>query len=216
MNTSIVNNQPVVDTLYPKNITLESPFLTHAKSICKISPAAQEFINQKTFPSIVHKGDILVRAGEINKNIYFLQSGIMRSYVREGIKDITTWIVGEQEFVSCISSFGLQQPVRENLQALEDCELSGFRLEDLQYLYDNYQEINVVSRVTLEKYLRDAEERAFISRLTEATAKYKYYHKTKFDMLSRVPLKFIASYLGMTTETLSRIRGKISRTTNGF
>ena len=63
---------------------------------------------------------------------------------------------------------------------------------------------------------RDAEERAYIARLTEATSKYKRFIATKSDMLNRVPLKFIASYLGMTLETLSRIRSKLSRSSNGL
>ena len=216
MSTSILNNQAGVEPLYPKSINLDSPFLTHAKTICTISQAAQEYINQKTFPCSVRKGDLLVRAGDTSQNIYFLRRGVMRSYVREGIKDITTWIAGEYEFVACITCLGLDQPARENLQALEDSELSGLRFDDLQYLYDHFPEMNVVGRKILEKYFRDSEERAYIARLTEATSKYKYFSTTKSDLLNRVPLKFVASYLGMTLETLSRIRSKLSRNANGI
>ena len=211
MNSSLTSNQSGVESLYPGNINLDSPFLTHAKTICKISPEAQAFINQKSFPCSVRKGDLLVAAGDMSKNIYFIRRGIMRSYVREGIKDITTWIAAENEIITCISGFGLQLPAKENLQALEDCELCGFNINDLQFLYEQYPELNIVGRVTLEKYFRDAEERAYIARLTEATAKYKHFSRTKTDLLNRVPLKFVASYLGMTLETLSRIRSKLSR-----
>ena len=216
MSTSTLSNQPGVESFYPKSVNLDSPFLTHAKTICTISAAAQEYINQKSFPCSVRKGDLLVRAGETSQSLYYLRRGVMRSYVKEGIKDITTWIAGEHEFVACITSLGLQQPAKENLQALEDCELVGFRFDDLQYLYDNFPELNIVGRKVLEKYFRDSEERAFIARLTEATSKYKHFSTTKSDLLNRVPLKFVASYLGMTLETLSRIRSKLSRNANGI
>ncbi len=90
-------------------------------------------------------------------------------------------------------------------------ELTGLHYDDLQFLYENFPEANIVGRKIYEKYYRDAEERAFIARLTEATSKYKHFIATKSQLLNRVPLKFIASYLGMTLETLSRIRSKLSQ-----
>jgi CRP-like cAMP-binding protein len=168
-------------------------------------------MNQRTYSSQLNKGQMLVTAGAVCSNIYLIRKGVLRSYVKEDKKEITTWISGEQELATSITSFGLQQPARENIQALEDCELSALSFEDLQYLYDNFPEANIVGRKILEKYYRDAEERAFIARLMEATSKYKHFIATKADLLNRVPLKFIASYLGMTLETLSRIRSKLSR-----
>jgi len=126
--------------------------------------------------------------------------GDIERVCKEGIKDITTWITPEGELVASITSFGLQQPAIENIQAIEDCELIGLKYDDLEHLYDNYPEVNIVGRKILEKYYRDAEERAFIARLTEATSKYKHFIATKSDMLNRVPLKYVASYLGMTLE----------------
>jgi CRP-like cAMP-binding protein len=197
-----------------KTANSESPFTGFVKNIYPISTAVEEFMNQKTFSGSISKGEFLVAAGGMCTHIYLIRKGILRSYVKEGTKEITTWISSEQELVTCITCFGLQQPARENIQALEDCELSALSLEDLQYLYDHFPEANIVGRKILEKYYRDAEERAFIARLMEATSKYKHFIATKSDLLNRVPLKFIASYLGMTLETLSRIRSKLSRNIN--
>ena len=120
------------------------------------------------------------------KNLYLIRKGILRSFVKEGSKEITTWISSEQELATCITCFGLQQPARENIQALEDCELSVLSMEDLQYLYEHFPESNIVGRKILEKYYCDAEERAFIARLMEATSKYKHFIATKSDLLNRV------------------------------
>lgn len=216
MTTSTVNPTHGVEQWLTKTAIPESPFTHFIKSIYPVSAEAQAFMNQKTYPGQLTKGELLVTAGTTCSSIYLIRKGILRSYVKEGVKEITTWISREQELATSITSFGLQQPARENIQALEDCELSALNLEDLQYLYDHFPESNIVGRKILEKYYRDAEERAFIARLMEATTKYKHFIATKSDLLNRVPLKFIASYLGMTLETLSRIRSKLSRNINEF
>ena len=208
-------NLPTTGQWMSKPETKESPFVTLAKAIHPISAGAEEYANQHSFPHRLRKGELLVTAGEVCSAIYYVKRGILRGYVRDGIKDITTWITGETELVSSISSFDLQIPAVENVQAIEDCELVGLTYENMEYLYENFPEVNIVGRKILQKYYRDAEERAFIARLTEATSKYKRFIATKSDMLNRVPLKFIASYLGMTLETLSRIRSKLSRS-NGI
>jgi len=214
MPTTTVNATQGVEQWLSKTVIPESPFTLFVKNVHPVSNEAQAFINQKAYASQLNKGEMLVSAGAICKNIYLIRKGILRSYIKEDKKEITTWISGEQELATCITSFGLQQPARENIQALEDCELSALSIDDLQYLYDNFPEANIVGRKILEKYYREAEERAFIARLMEATSKYKHFIATKSDLLNRVPLKFIASYLGMTLETLSRIRSKLSRSLN--
>ena len=214
MTASTINSTSGVEQRLSKNAIPESPFTLFVKNIYPVSTGVQEFMNQRTYTKQLTKGELLVTAGDMCPNLYLIRKGVLRSYVKEGIKEITTWISGEQELVTCITCFGLQQPARENIQALEDCELTVMSLEDLQYLYDNFPEANIVGRKVLEKYYRDAEERAFIARLMEATSKYKHFIATKSDLLNRVPLKFIASYLGMTLETLSRIRSKLSRNIN--
>lgn len=212
-------NQPATGQWMSKQETKESPFVTLAKTILTLSPGAEEYANQNSFPHRLRKGELLVTSGEVCNAIYYVKKGILRGYVKEGVKDITTWITGEHELVSSISSFDLQIPAVENIQAIEDCELVGLTYENMEYLYEHFPEVNIVGRKILQKYYRDAEERAFIARLTEATSKYKRFIATKSEMLNRVPLKFVASFLGMTLETLSRIRSKLSRgnnvTTNG-
>jgi CRP-like cAMP-binding protein len=214
MTTPSENTIPGTEERLSKTSFPESPFTLFVKNIYPVSPEAQAFLNEKSYPGHLNKGELLVTAGSICSHIYLIRKGILRSYVKEGPKEITTWISAEQDLVTAVTCFGLQQPARENIQALEDCELSALSLEDLQYLYDHFPEANIIGRKILEKYYRDAEERAFIARLMEATSKYKHFIVTKSDLLNRIPLKFIASYLGMTLETLSRIRSKLSKNTN--
>ena len=216
MNTTSFSNPTTgVEQWLSQNLMSESPFVSYAREIYPLSPEARNFINQKTSVTRLKKNELLVTSGNYCTNLFLIRKGVLRSFVKEGIKEITTWIANEMELVTTITSFGLHQPARENVQAIEDCELYGISYDDLEFLYEHFPEMNIVGRKILEKYLRDAEERAFIARLTEATSKYKHFVSTKPDLLTRVPLKFIASYLGVTLETLSRIRSKLSRTNNG-
>ena len=214
MTAPTTNTTPGVEQWLSKNMIPESPFTQYVKNIYPLSKAAQDFINQKAYFSHHNKNEMLVKAGSICTGVYLIRKGILRSFIKEGQKEITTWISDEHELATCITSYGLQQPARENIQALEDCELVVLSITDLQYLYEHFPEMNIVGRKILEKYYRDAEERAFIARLMEATSKYKHFIATKSDLLNRVPLRCIASYLGMTLETLSRIRSKLSRNIN--
>lgn len=176
----------------------------------KASKDLLNYINAHSFPCTIAKGQFLVAAGEVCRHVFFIQKGAMRAYIQEKKKDITTWITTEGEMITSIRGFDLQQPSLENIQAIEDCQLVGAHYDNLQYCYDNFLEMNIVGRKLLEAYYRSAEERAFIARLSTATGRYQHFVATKGHLINRLPLKYIASYLGMTIETLSRIRSSLS------
>jgi CRP-like cAMP-binding protein len=179
-----------------------------------ISPEVAAYLNHHSFPCSFKKGTILVKADTIAGNVYFIKKGVVRGFVQEGKNDITTWITTENEMVTSISSFDLQVPASENIQCIEDCDLLGMSYDDVQRLYIELPEFNIVIRKVLEKYYRDAEGRAFISRLTSAEGKYIHFLKTSAHLANRIPQKYIASYLGLAEETLSRVRKKISLTSS--
>ncbi|HEY6504567.1 MAG TPA: Crp/Fnr family transcriptional regulator [Chitinophagaceae bacterium] len=186
----------------------ESPLASFVKQIYPIPAEAVEFINQHTYPQRVARGSFLLKAGEICRHLYFVRKGVIRGYIKDGTKEVTTWMTAENEMVTSIRGLNLQEPSLENIQAIEECDLVVTEYASLQYLYENYLEMNIVGRKILEQYYKDAEERAFICRIPNATKRYRYFLDTKGDMANRIPLKYIASYLGMTIETMSRIRSK--------
>lgn len=180
------------------------------KAAHPLSNGAIAFIKEKIQLLQITKGSLLVTAGQHCDHLYFVGKGVLRGYVKQDSKDITTWITAENELVTSISSYYQQIPSIENIEALEDCILLSIHRSDMQFMYDHFPEVNIMVRILLEKYYQDAEERAYICRLTDATAKYHRFINTKSHLLNRIPLKFVASYLGMTLETLSRIRGRLS------
>lgn len=174
-----------------------------------LTPEMKDFIRRHVVSSKVGKRMLLLREGEICRHIYYIRRGVVRGFFHESGKDITTWITIENEIVSSISTWDKPRPVTENIQVLEDAELFVMTLEELKELYTRFPEFNIVVRKLLQKYYADAESRAYIARLTKAENKYRYFLNVHASLVNRIPLKYIASYLGMTLETLSRIRNKI-------
>ena len=111
--------------------------------------------------------------------------------------------------VSSIKGFELQEPCNEHIQVIEDCDLIAMSFDAVQFLYNNHIELNIVGRKLYEQYYRDAEERAYICRISNAVLKYNHFVNTRGHLINRIPLKYIAGYLGMTMETLSRTRSKL-------
>lgn len=179
----------------------------------EVTSALIQFIDAHSFEYKVKKGTHLLKAGNICEYMYFIKKGALRSYIKNGKKEITTWITAENGMITSIRGFHLQQPSLENIQAIEDCELVGGAYTDLKYAYDHFIEMNVVGRRLLESYYIDADERAYILRLPKAELKYQHFIETHSHLANRIPLKYIASFLGITIETLSRIRSKLSKQT---
>ena len=190
-----------------KDVSLLVATLNHFHPLSK---GVQEYLKNLCEPVSFQKGELLLKEGEVCEHIYFINKGVIRGFVREGHKDITTWITAEYELVTSIYGLDNNEPSTENIQAIENCELLSLTNTDIKNLYDRFPEFNITIRKLLQQYYKDAEGRAFVARLTNAENKYKYFLKRYRHLANRVPLKYIASFLGMTLETLSRTRKKMS------
>lgn len=184
------------------------PLLQVFNFIHPLSKGAETFLIDNLYPVNLKKGKNLHKAGGICDQAFFLVKGAVRGYIKEGQKDSTTWITVENEMVVAIYSFMNQVPTIENMQAIEDCYLLGLSQVNLHKMYDDYFETNILSRKILEKYYSDAEIRALIARLKKAENKYAYFLETYPQLSNRIPLKYIASFLGINLETLSRVRAQ--------
>jgi len=175
-----------------------------------LSEGIKDYFRKHSYSCSFRKGKLLLKAGEICEHIYFIKKGAVRGFIKEGTRDITTWITAENEVVSSISSLDAREPAQENMQAIENCELLALTYADFQDLYIKFPEFNIVARKLLQKYYKDAEGRAFIARVTSAEKKYQLFLIRYGHLGNRIPLKYIASFLGITLETLSRVRKKLS------
>jgi len=160
--------------------------------------------------SSIPKGKYLLRNGEVSESLYFIRKGLMRGFIKEENKEITTWFAMENEMVSGIRSFLLQVETVENIQAVEDSELFAISYADLNKIYEKYPSFNITGRKITEFHYTSAENRAYITRLHDAERKYALFQEFYPQLVNRVQLTYVASFLGITIETLSRVRAKTS------
>lgn len=155
------------------------------------------------------KNELLVTEGKICRNLYFLQKGALRgSYILDG-KEITHWFAFDNDFVTSFHSFITRQPAIENIQTIEGCVLWAISKDRLNILLNQYHDIERLVRIAYEKYYIRLEERFVNGHFKTAHEKYQDLLTRSPHILERVPLGYIASYLGISQETLSRIRGRL-------
>ena len=149
---------------------------------------------------------MLLTDGKICNKVYFIEQGIARAFYYKDDQDTTSWLMKEGDWIISVHSFYGQRPSHENIELLEDSILTSLGYADLQSIYQEFPEFNFVGRVLTEYYYTLSEERAFSLRLQNAEDRYKTLLNTNPEIFNRAPLKYIASYLGITDTSLSRIR----------
>ncbi len=154
----------------------------------------------------VNKKSILLEAGNISNKIFFIEKGIIRAYYLTDGKEHTTWFYQENDLIFSIQSFYNQTPSYEFIETLEECTLWYINYSDILAIYDNFPEFNFHGRVLTEKYYCESIQRNFILRSKSSEEKYRYLINHIPNILNRVSLKKIASFIEIEPETLSRIR----------
>lgn len=150
-----------------------------------------------------------MQEGKICRHLYFLEQGALRGFYNLDGKEVTHWFGFENDFVTSFHSFSTQQPAVENIQLLEGSLLWAISKDRLMRLLQEYPELERVLRIAYEKYYIRLEERFVNAHFKTATERYQSLLEQAPHMISRVPLGVIASFLGISQETLSRIRARL-------
>ncbi|HXL58356.1 MAG TPA: Crp/Fnr family transcriptional regulator [Chitinophagaceae bacterium] len=156
------------------------------------------------------KGRTLIHANTICENAYFIEQGLARTYYYKNGKDVTDWLAAENSFVVSIVSFLTQQPDRRIVELLEPSLLWAIPHKKLEELYNRYHEIERFGRLLVSHGLILVQQRFDDLHFATAPERYKKLLQENPTFIQRVPLSMIASYLGISQETLSRIRSKLS------
>ncbi|MFT3993341.1 MAG: Crp/Fnr family transcriptional regulator [Dysgonomonas sp.] len=156
----------------------------------------------------LEKGDLFLKSNTYCKHMAFIKEGLMRVFVLNKGKEITQWISREEYFITDLSSFLFKTPARWNIEALTSCTIYNIT-------HSNYEKIASIipSWATIEKQFithcfTTLENRVFQFLSLNAEERYQLYFEKNKDIISQVPQQYIASMLGMTPETLSRIKRK--------
>jgi CRP-like cAMP-binding protein len=180
--------------------------LEYLQSIHPLSPDLQEHLSQILQLKVVQKKEYLLKPGQVCNKIYFIEKGMARCFYMKYDKEISSWFMKEGDVIISVESFFSQKPSYECIQAIEDCVLHSMRQDELQYIFRHFPEFNYIARVLTEKYYTLSEQRLYSLRMERAFERYNYLINYHPELVKRVPSTFIASYLGITLETLSRIK----------
>jgi CRP-like cAMP-binding protein len=152
----------------------------------------------------IRKGEYLLKEGQVCRYMYFIEAGLVRCFHHRRNKEIVTWFQTEGNMVIAYESFYEQVPSKENIEALEDCEIYRIAYTDLQHVYSTYLEANVLRAELTERYYRILWKCFDYTRLTSANERYQFFIENFPQWVNRVPEKDIAAFLGVTASHYSR------------
>ena len=185
-------------------------FLEVCRAIHPLSTELEAELRRLARPETVAARTYLLEPGAVAQRLYFLEAGLVRGFYLKDGREVTSWFMPEENFVVSILSFFSRQPSHEYLQALEDSRLWSLSYEQVQALYRQFPEFNFIGRVITERYYVLSEQRALHLRMLPAAERYEQLRHDFPALLQRLPLKLLASHLGLTPETLSRLRARRS------
>ncbi len=162
-------------------------------------------------PITLHKGDFFLRTGKHSDKLGFVQSGIVREFVLVNDKEITKWISTKGYFTVDLASFIFQQPARWNIQALTDCELYVIESSDYQKIGTVIPRWTELEKLFIAKCFTVLEERVLQHLSLTAEERYAQLFNFNKELFNQVPLQYLASMLGITPETFSRIRKRSTK-----
>lgn len=159
----------------------------------------------------IKKGDYFLREGKVANHYWFIQSGLVRSYaIDPSGKDISTNFYAGGDLLIDWPSFFMRQPIRENIQAITDCVCWQLDFNTFQNLFHSIEAFREQGRANLVKSYFTLKNHTISIIADQAKERYLKLIKEKPELSQNVSLKHLASYLGITDTSLSRIRKEIA------
>lgn len=157
----------------------------------------------------IDKNIEFIRSGHVEPYIYLIKSGIVRGYVCSDAKEITFWIGREGEVALSLESYINLKPGYESIVTIEPSVLFRISSASLHALYEKDVHLSNWGRKFAEREILRAEKCLIPQLFTTGKFRYLELLKTDPELLNRIPLEYLASYLGLTPVSLSRIRASI-------
>lgn len=175
-----------------------------------VSEELKAFLTQHVHEVKLPRKEHLLEAGQVASKLYFVESGLVRGYYLHDGKDITTWVMAENDFVISILSFYTRKPSYEYVELLEDSHLWYLSYDKLQEAYRLFPEFNLIGRLLTERYYVMSEYRSYYLRMHSAEERLQLLLHDWPGILARVKHRHVASLLGISSETLSRLLARKS------
>ena len=182
------------------------------QQVLPVNAAKAEQVVAKFRPMKVERNKYLLEAGKVCSESHFLETGIIRSYAYDLVGDeVTTAFHLKNSFTTDLVSFFKRTPAKEYIQAITDCETWYITYEDMQASFHAIPEFREFGRLNLVNHYSILKERMLSMLQETAEQRYNDLINSSPEIFQHVPLKYIASYLGITDTSLSRIRKELTK-----
>ncbi len=166
-----------------------------------------ELINRFTLDKFEKKQTIL-EAGHLSDSVYFVIEGLVRIFYIKEEKEITNWFIKENMMFAATYSILTGNNNYSSYEALEETYVLKIKYDVLESFYTKYHSLEHLGRKIIEAYYGAFMKKTYDVLFLSAEERYQLFVKDNGDLLNRVPLRYVASFLGITQETLSRLRAK--------
>lgn len=183
--------------------------ISEISKLADLSAEAVNFLGKNSEQLEFKKNEEIIGLGENCNFLNFIDHGFLRGYYYLDGKEITTWFSQENEFATCFYSFISRKPSVEIIQALEDTMVTRISYDALQSTFKLFPETERIGRLITENYYMKLEDRFLNIQFKSAKERYQNLLQYKPELLKRAALGQIASYLGISQETLSRMRADL-------
>lgn len=192
----------------------------YLRTIYPLSEGLRNRIEDTLQEKKLARREYLLRAGQICRNVYFVEKGLLRNYYTKGGKDISAAFLKEGDVCTAVGSFFTQQCGPESIQAIEESMLYYIPYVELKRIYQDFVEFNFIGRILLEKCYLSKLHWIQAMWMQPAQDRYNWLVEQFPELVQRVPAKYLASYIGITEGMLSNIKGsrltKKAGCKNGF
>lgn len=185
---------------------MSTRYLKTLDKYTKLSPSSVALIKDCLVYKTATKGTLLLKEGQIARQIYWVVKGTLRGRIAPKDDFITTWLATKNMFCSAMPSFIKQKPSKESVEVLEDCELICLSHTDVHKLFDQTPEMSSIVRKMAEDAYIFSLSRNYEFQYLSAKERYDSFVAKYPSHLQNIPLGIIASYIGITQQSLSRIR----------
>jgi CRP-like cAMP-binding protein len=166
-------------------------------AIYPLSGSLKDYLVQNLKEKKLRKKELLLKAGRICSNTWFVENGLLRCYYVKDDKEVNTWFMKEGDVITSVESFFDQKPGYESIQALENCTLYYITYNELQYAYKNFLEFNYIGRELVQQYYKLSEKRLYSMRYTAGVERMAFLLANHRDLIGRVEDQHLASYLDL-------------------
>lgn len=190
------------------NIETTETIFDHFEKYIRLTDNLTSELIKRIKPIVFQKGELVLDANNICTKSYYINKGILRTYFIKDGKEISEYFSGINEWVNSPRSFMQREKDIYYIDAIEDTVAYFINVNDLVYLFDNFPEMERYARLSMGTVFGHFMEHITSMRFTSAKERYNHFQKTYSNIYHRIPLGMVASYLGITQETLSRIRAE--------